>query len=128
MKIFLMGAFTIGFLGSSGFTATRAFAEPYSCLNASTPEKIENGKRLYGSNCLTCHGVEGNGLGIAGKYMIPKPRNFKDKFKKGDSIQEIFTTLTKGLDGTAMVGFPSIPDDDRCSLARYVLTFRNQKK
>ena len=128
MKIFLTGVFTLGFLGSFSIATTGAFAEPYSCLNASTPEKIENAKRLYVSNCLTCHGAQGDGLGIAGKYMMPKPRNFKDKFKKGDSIQEIFTTLTKGLDGTAMVGFPSIPDEDRCSLARYVLTFRNQKK
>ena len=39
----------------------------------------------------------------------PPPRNFvKDKFKAGDSPEEIFATITNGLAGTKMVGYPQL--------------------
>jgi len=106
-----------------------ANAQAYVCTGSSTPDGLDKGKKLYTQNCATCHGDHGDGMGPSGKYMLPKPRSFaKEAFKKGDSVESIFTTVTQGLDGTAMAGFATLPDADRCEMARYVLTFRPKKK
>ena len=95
---------------------------------ANTPELLAKGKTVYASTCLTCHGDKGDGMGPAGKYMSPKPRNFtKDTFKKGEKTEEIFNTITKGLDGTSMVGYASIPESDRWALTYYVQSFKPKK-
>ena len=67
-------------------------------------------------------------MGPAGKYMSPKPRNFvTEKFKKGEGASEIFTSITKGLDGTAMAGFANIPEADRWAMVYYVQSFKPKK-
>ena len=92
---------------------------------AKTPELIAKGKAVYQTACVTCHGVKGDGMGDAGKYMSPKPRNFAtEKFKKGESVSEVYNTVLKGLDGTAMVGFPGLSEDERWAVSYYVLTFK----
>ena len=94
----------------------------------STPEMIAKGKTAYVTNCLTCHGEKGDGMGPAGKYMAPKPRNLiSDKFKKGVTAAEVFASVTKGLDGTAMASFASIPEADRWAIVYYIQTFRAKK-
>lgn len=95
-----------------------------------TPALLEKGKAIFSANCVTCHGEQGDGNGPAGAYLNPKPRNFaKDKFKAGDKPQQVFNTVTKGLPGTAMVGFPQLPEEDRWAVAQYVLnTFRKKSR
>ena len=34
---------------------------------------IARGKKIYATNCASCHGVNGNGDGPAGKMLTPKP-------------------------------------------------------
>jgi mono/diheme cytochrome c family protein len=94
-----------------------------------TPELLEKGKASYTTNCATCHGDKGDGNGVAGAMMNPKPRNFAtDKFKKGDKPEQVFKTITDGLAGTSMVGFKHLSDDERWALTHYVLSFRQKKK
>ncbi len=93
-----------------------------------TPETVAKGKAVYAVNCLTCHGDKGDGMGPAGKYMSPKPRNFtKDAFKKGEKDADIFASITKGLDGTSMTGFKTLPEADRWALTYYVQSFKAKK-
>ena len=95
---------------------------------AKTPALLEKGKVSFTTNCLACHGAKGDGLGDAGKYMNPKPRNFlADKFKKGEKVADVFNSVTRGLDGTAMPGYGTLPEEERWALAYYVLTFRDKK-
>lgn len=90
-----------------------------------TPALLEKGKSVYTTNCATCHGDKGDGMGPAGQYLNPKPRNFaKDKFKKGDSPDAIFKTVTKGLDGTAMTAFGHLSEEDRWAVTHYVRSFK----
>ena len=99
----------------------------YKCAPKGTADQVTKGKQLYTVNCMTCHGIKADGLGDAGKYMLPKPRNLrKEKFKNGESTDALFTTLTKGLNGTAMSGFPTLPNEDRCSLVYYVRSLRTK--
>ncbi len=117
MKIIL----SILFLASSLAQA----AEPAPPLS---PQLLEKGKAAFTANCVSCHGENGDGNGVAGKYMQPKPRNWaKDKFKKGNQITDIFKTITDGLDGTSMPAFNTLPADDRWGLAYFVASFRTKK-
>lgn len=57
--------------------------------------------------------------------MKPPPRNFKkDPFKAGDTVEQIFNTVTNGLSKTKMVGYPQLPEEHRWALAYYVRAFR----
>lgn len=61
--------------------------------------------------------------------MNPKPRNFAtDKFKKGDKPEQVFQTISKGLEGTAMAPFGHLPQDELWGLTYYVLSLKNAKK
>ena len=94
-----------------------------------TPALLEKGKTAYTTNCATCHGDKGDGNGVAGAYMTPKPRNFvADKFKKGDTAAAVFKTVSEGLPGTAMVAFGHLSEDDRWAITHYLLSFRKAKK
>lgn len=94
-----------------------------------TPELLAKGKAAYMTNCTVCHGELGDGNGPAGAAMNPRPRNFaKDQFKKGDQPQQVFNTVSKGLEGTAMAGFGHLPEEDRWGLTYYVLSLRKAKK
>ncbi len=105
-------------------TATTArAAEPKK-----TPELVAKGKASYETNCAACHGPKGLGDGEAGAALDPKPRNFaKDKFKKGDKPAQIHAMLKAGIDGSTMVSFGHLPDDELWGLTYYVLDLRAAK-
>jgi len=86
---------------------------------------LANGKSVYETNCMSCHGVKGDGLGDAGKYMSPHPRDFtKGQFKNGSSKQELKHTVKMGIDGTAMPGFSSLTDQELSDVVDYILGFK----
>ncbi|KYG62585.1 hypothetical protein AZI87_14890 [Bdellovibrio bacteriovorus] len=94
----------------------------------STPARIEAGKALYQKNCLACHGEKGDGAGPAGKMMKPKPRDFKHAtFVNGDKPENVLKTIGDGIPGTAMAPFKTLSEDERASLAYYVLFLKNGK-
>lgn len=98
---------------------------------AQTPQLLERGKLAYEgttAGCSACHGLTGEGNGPVAFAIKPPPRNFKtDAFKSGDTVEAIFTTITLGLPGTKMIGYPQLPEEDRWALAYYVRSFRPKK-
>src|SRR4051812_6930815 len=107
--------------------ATRAVAT----TPRATAELLAQGKAVYegsAAGCHACHGLTGEGNGPVAFAIKPPPRNFaKEPFKNGDSVEQVFTTITLGLPNTKMVGYPQLPEADRWALAYYVLTFRPKK-
>jgi cytochrome c len=94
-----------------------------------TPALIEKGKTSYSTNCLACHGEKGEGNGPAGQYLLPKPRNFTaEPFKKGNKPEEVFKSISEGLQGSTMVSFARLPEEERWALAYYVLDFQSKAK
>jgi len=113
----------LGTLTASAIVSTASAKGP-----ASTPELVEKGKQSYTVNCAACHGEKGDGNGPAGAMMNPKPRNFGvDKFKKGDSVEQIFASVTKGLPGTSMSSFAHVPEQERWGIAYYIAGMRPAK-
>ena len=80
---------------------------------------VAYGKQVYGQNCAVCHGPTGLGDGPAGKAI--NARNLVEgSWKVGGDRISLYTTLWKGLAGTAMAAFPQIPSKDRWALVHYV--------
>ena len=88
-----------------------------------TPELIKKGGEVFTTNCVVCHGETGDGNGPAGAAMNPRPRDLGgSEYKNGNTPEAIFKTLEKGLEGTTMVAFAHLPEEDRWALAHYVTT------
>ena len=74
-------------------------------------DTLNYGKSIYTEYCMPCHGVNGDGAGVAAKGLAAPPRNFKlGLVKFGDVVsgelthdEAIAKTLRHGLKGTAML-------------------------
>lgn len=99
---------------------------------SSSPALLATGKAVYegsAAGCAACHGLTGEGNGPVAFAIKPAPRNFvTDPFKAGDSVDQVFATITRGLADTRMVGFPQLPEAERWALAYYVVRFRAARK
>lgn len=89
----------------------------------------ERGRAVYDKYCVGCHGDDGLGDGAAAALLNPMPRNFQRgnfKFRSTASgslptEEDLLRTITCGLAGSAMPGFPLVPDHERRDVAKYVL-------
>ena len=105
--------------------------------SATTPELIARGKEAFATGkCIECHGENGLGNGTsAGKqftYLQERilPRNLTKgwRYKGGSQVEDIWRTLTAGLNGTPMPSFIGALDQenaakdeaDRWALAHYI--------
>lgn len=87
------------------------------------------GQKVYEQWCIGCHGVSGRGDGTAADWLDPLPRNFQAgrfKFRSTPNgapplVDDIVKTVTCGLPGSSMPGFPLLPEVDRRDVAKYVL-------
>lgn len=60
--------------------------------------EVDQGKTLYDSKCVICHGADGKGDGPAAAALNPSPRDFQQpQFWQGDVDQNIAHTIRNGL-------------------------------
>lgn len=125
---------------SSAMTATSAepAASP-SAAAAEAPARVrladwpfsvsgQRGAAVYARYCIGCHGPEGLGDGTVSSFLEPLPRNFqKGNFKFRSTpygtlpaVADILQVITCGLPGSAMPGFPLVPEQQRRDVATYV--------
>lgn len=92
----------------------------------------EKGEFLYLTNCSSCHGVLGNGDGLAAKYLSPLPRDFtagKYKFRTTPSgslptNENLYKTIRDGVKNTTMPAWYRILNDQEIqSVTEYIKTF-----
>lgn len=87
-------------------------------VSPSRPPEPERARQLFAKRCASCHGAEGRGDGAAASGLSPRPTNFHDLERHGRrSVQGLYATLTRGVEGTSMAGFADIPEADRWNLA-----------
>ncbi len=66
-------------------------------------QAIAAGTQVYQTYCIGCHGPNQDGNGVNSLSLNPKPRNLRDApFMQAMSYQRIWTSLHKGVYGTAM--------------------------
>jgi len=88
------------------------------------------GHTTYMEYCFACHGIEGDGKGVAAKGLIPPPRNFKSGIIKfGDVVagenpsdKQLKKIIRKGLNGSAMLPW-DISDERLEAVVQYIKTF-----
>jgi cytochrome c oxidase cbb3-type subunit 2 len=86
------------------------------------------GKEVYERRCIGCHGAKGDGNGPAATFLAVRPRNFqlavfKFRVTPTGSLPtdgDLMRTLNRGVRGTAMPSFHTLPDKDRLAVIQYV--------
>ncbi len=62
-----------------------------------TTESVALGESLYATNCLVCHGAEGDGNGPVGQKFITKsPVDLSEDYTQDQADGQLFFTLTRG--------------------------------
>ena len=94
-----------------------------TCLAlAPDAQDLERAKKLFLTNCATCHGETGDGKGTT---QLDRPaRSFQDGgFSFGNTPEALFKTISTGIPGSPMAGFDSsLSEEERHLLASYVVT------
>jgi cytochrome c oxidase cbb3-type subunit III len=72
---------------------------------------VENGARLYRSNCFACHGPDGN--------SIPGVDFRRGQFKRASSDDDLLRVIASGVPGTAMPP-TAVNDSARLALVAYL--------
>ena len=80
-----------------------------------TPADLARGRRLYQSDCASCHGANGGGDGPAAAGLDPPATSFLDGRLRALSSRQIVGAIRFGIAGTAMAGFEGVrtPDELR---------------
>ncbi|MBX3706717.1 MAG: cytochrome c/FTR1 family iron permease [Pseudomonadales bacterium] len=90
-------------------------------LTPARPPQIAVGRALYATHCATCHGDEGRGDGPGAVGLAPAPSDFHDLDRMARrSAYGLYSTITLGVDGTAMGPYGHLGDDERWALAFFV--------
>ena len=119
-----LGLFTIA-AAAQQKPATNATKNPV----AASPASIAAGKKLYDSQCASCHGTAGKGDGKAGALLKPTPSDLTDgDWKHGQADGDIFTIIRDGAKQTGMRAYGSrLPTNDIWNLVNYVRTLVKDK-
>lgn len=93
-------------------------------------EEINSGKVLYMEYCMACHGVNGDGKGVAAKGLAVPPRDFtKGIFKFGKvpsgelpHDEHLIHIIKTGLAGTGMLPW-DVSEQQAHNIVQYLKTF-----
>jgi len=83
---------------------------------------LQEGKELFTSHCLTCHGCAGNGLGHYAGTLFVTPANFKAEPIRSMPDDQWFWHVSEGIPGTVMPTWKAsnLTQEQRWSVIRYI--------
>jgi mono/diheme cytochrome c family protein len=92
---------------------------------------VTNGRGFYAVSCAPCHGVKGDGLGsvtnLVDSWGNPAPaRDLRLSYlRSGRRLEDIYTVLVTGLDGTPMPSFAEgTTEEQRWELIAFIEQLR----
>ncbi|MDQ2800131.1 MAG: c-type cytochrome [Armatimonadota bacterium] len=110
------------------YTALDVAALPHPA-GQTTTQAIAAGQNVYETYCIGCHGQNRDGNGVNAGSLNPKPRNLIDgPFMQSMSYQRVYTSLHKGVPGTAMPRWENLLSEKELQdAAIYVLSLTAPK-
>ncbi len=108
--------------------------------SSSKDKLIAEGKQMYDkAKCWECHGKAGRGDGEKGwqdkfrddwgNRAYPADQTSPWEYRKGTDVNEIFITITAGIDGTPMTSYgDTTTDEQRWALAYFVQSEQQVRK
>ena len=104
---------------------------------AASAESVTHGKELYNKmECFKCHGTDGHGNGPAavtltdskGRPISPYDFTSGERFKCGETNEDLYRIFMTGLDGTPMPSFAdNIKPEDAWDLVHYLRTLQGKE-
>ena len=93
-------------------------------ISSPSSEMIAKGKEQYKTLCATCHGESGQGDGVAGVVLNPKPRNFlaTEGWTNGRKFINLYKTLQEGVLKNGMAAYEYLPPEERVGIIHYIRT------
>ncbi|HWF13944.1 MAG TPA: c-type cytochrome [Candidatus Acidoferrales bacterium] len=105
------------------FYIRRASRAPISSPPANQQASIEEGDKLFGTECAACHGLSGNKPTDAGRWMYPRAADLTLADVKQYSDRELFWIIRNGIRFSGMPAFGNVePDEHIWNLVQYVRT------
>jgi mono/diheme cytochrome c family protein len=86
---------------------------------------IEEGDKLFGTECAACHGLDGHTPTDAGRWMYPRAADLTSPEVQQYSDRELFWIVKNGIRLSGMPAFGRVESDEHIwNLAHYVRTLR----
>jgi mono/diheme cytochrome c family protein len=81
-----------------------------------------SGQAFYLQNCVSCHGVDGDGKGPRAYFILPKPRNFRHPGSRHSfSRARLYQAIARGTRGSDMPAWDTVlTPQEIANLAEYV--------
>jgi len=84
---------------------------------------IEEGDKLFGTECAACHGLDGQKLTDAGRWMYPRAADLALPAVQQYSDRELFWIVKHGIRLSGMPAFGKVESDEHIwNLVHYVRT------
>lgn len=86
---------------------------------------IEEGDKLFGSECAACHGLDGQKPTDAGRWMYPRAADLTSPAVQRYSDRELFWIVKNGIRLSGMPAFARVESDEHIwNLVHYVRTIQ----
>jgi mono/diheme cytochrome c family protein len=96
---------------------------PPATINLQTA--IEEGDKLYATDCTMCHGSDGHTPTDSGRWMYPRASDLTSPMVRQYSDRELFWIVKNGIRLSGMPAFAKVESDENIwNLVRYVRTLQ----
>jgi mono/diheme cytochrome c family protein len=103
----------------------RGSREAIPPARSSLKASIEEGEKLFGTECAACHGLDGNNPTDAGRWMYPRAADLTSHEVQQYSDRELFWIVRNGIRFSGMPAFGKVESDEHIwNLIHYVRTLR----
>jgi mono/diheme cytochrome c family protein len=115
-------------LGLSACSRDRDLPELYRRLKVppgllDSAEARENGRKLFLTSCVLCHGEKADGRGVRREGLSVPPRDFTNpSWRDGTTPRRVVFAIREGVHGTPMPGWKSFSDAETWDLVAFLLS------
>jgi mono/diheme cytochrome c family protein len=90
---------------------------------------IEEGAKLFGTECAECHGLDGHTPTDAGRWMYPRATDLTSPEVQKYSDPELFWIVKNGIRLSGMPAFGRVESDEHIwNLTHYIRTLRGSSR